>query len=141
MSRWRNLSVEVQPNKNKVMKKLYAFLFLSFFVFSHYSCQKDGKNCIKVRYITGYCPYPDGSLVEVLEPNDDATASTNNGYTTYTMALFYLPKEFKVRDKVFFVKYYHDANLPKPEVRPCLFDTGTANMFGAKSASLTRCDN
>lgn len=113
---------------------------LLLFSFSLFSCKKDGKNCIRVQYISGYCYYPGAGLVEVLERNDDATASTNNGYTTYTMALLNLPEEFRVRDKVFFVKYYQDESLPEAEPRACPLDIAPANLFVAKSASQTGCD-
>jgi hypothetical protein len=99
------------------------------------------KNCIQVRYISGYCFYPGAGLVEVLQPNDDATASTHHRHTTYTMALLDLPEEFRVRDKVFFVKYDHDADLPEAEPRAWPLDIAPANLFVAKSVSLTGCDN
>ena len=123
------------------MKKPHALLLLTFFMLSLFSCKKDKKNCVQVRYISGYCPYTGSSYVEVLEPNDDATARTENGHTTYTMALFNVPEEYRVIGKVFFVKYQYDADLPEPEARPCPANSYPANMFVAKSVSLTGCDN
>ena len=125
------------------MKRIYLKVILScllYLSFSLFSCKKDEKNCVQVRYVSGYCPHPGASLVEVLKPNDDATANTSNGHTTYTMALRNLPEELKVTDKVFFVKYYHDADLAKPEPVACPAIFGPVNVFVAKSTSLTGCE-
>jgi hypothetical protein len=122
------------------MKKLHPLLFLYFFAFSLVSCKKDGKNCVQVQFIMDYCPKTGAALVEVLEPSDDATASTNNGYTTYKMALLNLPEEFRVRDKVFLVKYYYDAESAKPDTTFCPAIFGPVNVLVVRSVSLTGCD-
>jgi hypothetical protein len=123
------------------MKKLHALLLLSFFTFSLFSCKKNKKNCVQMQYIGGYCQKAGASLVKILEPNDDATARTENGHTTYSMALLNLPEEFRVRDKVFFVKYYYDAESAKPDTTFCPADFYPANILVVKSVSLTGCDN
>ena len=121
------------------IKIIISCLMLSSF--SIFSCKKDKKNCVKVQYVMPYCPKKGADLVRVLETNPDATAHTEHGYTTYSMALLNLPEEYKVRDKVFFVKYEYDADSAKPDTTFCPAIFGHENILIAKSVSLTGCDN
>lgn len=109
--------------------KIYSFLLASCLILFFASCEKESKGCVKVKYITSYCPKLGSALVELVDSDDSEN-----------IALLDVPEEFRVRDKVFYVTYHYDEVRSKPDANvlcPAMF--GPAEVYVADSASENEC--
>jgi len=96
------------------------------------ACEKDSKECVKVKYVSSYCPKTGAVLVDLL-------SSSEAGERT---AILNIPEAFQIRDKVFYVTYHYDESLDKldPHVLcPAIFSP--QKIFVSDSASENECKN
>ncbi|MGV3703902.1 MAG: hypothetical protein ACO1NU_00870 [Arcticibacter sp.] len=109
--------------------KTYSLLFATCMILFFSSCEKDTK-CVKVKYISSYCPKMGASLVKLEESE-----------TSESIALLNVPEAFRVNGKVFYVTYHYDEAQSKtdPQVMcPAIY--GPAKIYVADSVDEHGCN-
>lgn len=95
------------------------------------SCKKNESECVKVKFVTAYCPKKGAVLVTI----ESQPGSSNQ------IALLNVPVSFQVMDKVFYVKYHYDASLDKLDdgvFCPAIF--APVKIYIIDSVSDTNCN-
>lgn len=113
---------------------MIRFALLSLFSFCCFflnSCKKDKNECVKARFIDSYCPKM-GAVLVILESHSGSTK---------TIALLNVPKEFHVRDKIFYVTYHYDETLDIADPIACPLLYGPVKIFVSDSASQNQCSD
>lgn len=96
------------------------------------SCKKDKDKCIKVKFVSAYCPKSGAVLVNI-EQNPGAI---------YQIALLNTPQTYAVAGKIFYVTYHYDEALDKEDIgNVCPAIYGKVKIFVADSSSETACNN
>lgn len=81
------------------MKKLLKFAVFSALTILLFSCKKDERRCVRVKYLSTYCPKPGAAVVEVQSESPEA------------LVLLNVPERYRVKDKIFYVTYHYDPTL------------------------------
>ena len=115
------------------MKKVSALLVILAFFFSFPSCKKDKGECVKVKFVSTYCP-KFGAVVVNIEQN---SGELNH------IALLNVPQSYMVAGKIFYVAYHYDQALDKlDEANICpAIAYEEVKIFVADSISETDCKN
>ena len=85
------------------MNKVGALLVFLCIFLSLASCKKDKGECVKVKFVSTYCPKSGAVIVNIEQ---------NSGGLNH-IALLNVPESYRVADKIFYVTYHYDQALDK----------------------------
>jgi len=92
------------------MKKQLRFAILFTLTIFLFSCKKDEQRCLKVKYLSSYCPKPGAAVVEVQSGSFES------------LVLLNVPEDYRVKDRIFYITYHYDPTLDHFDNVACPMD-------------------